>query len=324
MEKLTAFVAVSCAAVCAAGLFMLGRRALKCGPGATGWRRRFWLETAVVLAILSFATTGLTQDAPPKPDDGKPRAEQPLSPEMESKINDLVAKLGTDDITVRDNATAELIKVGLPARKAILAAAKSDDPEVRMRANRVLGQISITLLRESEHFKVLRARWQELTSAYIAQKETSPVPDGFEKAMEKISTDTGISAAFSIALAAVFKIRAEHIDRSFAGMTCYKMTMEGGEQSRAKIDIEDQFQLLEKMRASGKIDEKTFGKVKETIKGGLSSIYRDWESKKPVTDGLEPLEQDGLVNTMVELSGITPDGKIMPEPEKKPKDEPGK
>jgi hypothetical protein len=57
------------------------------------------------------------------------------------RVPDLIRKLGSDDYATREQASEELRKIGTPARAALQkAAAESDDPEVRRRAQDLLDE----------------------------------------------------------------------------------------------------------------------------------------------------------------------------------------
>lgn len=63
-----------------------------------------------------------------------------LSPVQDAdRIQDLIRKLGSEDYATREQATEDLKKIGPPARAALQqAAAESEDPEVRQRAQELL------------------------------------------------------------------------------------------------------------------------------------------------------------------------------------------
>lgn len=58
-----------------------------------------------------------------------------------SKIDQLIADLGSDSYAVRESAQKRIIEIGVPARKALHAVTRSDDPEVRLRTWVVLKAI---------------------------------------------------------------------------------------------------------------------------------------------------------------------------------------
>ena len=57
---------------------------------------------------------------------------------QEQRIAALIAALGSPEFAVREKATEDLLKIGLPAVPALKEAAKSDDPEVFERAEKIL------------------------------------------------------------------------------------------------------------------------------------------------------------------------------------------
>ena len=60
----------------------------------------------------------------------------------EAKIQDAIRGLGSEDFEVREKAAEDLRKVGTPALEALKKAAeKSDDPEVRVRARKLVQEI---------------------------------------------------------------------------------------------------------------------------------------------------------------------------------------
>jgi hypothetical protein len=71
---------------------------------------------------------------------GQPPATTPAAATTpdEATIKKLVTDLGDKTFAVRDSAGKRLIEIGLPSRPALLAAAKSDDPEVSLRARAAL------------------------------------------------------------------------------------------------------------------------------------------------------------------------------------------
>ncbi len=63
--------------------------------------------------------------------------------ETVKKIEELIRKLGDADFEVRENATAALIKIDSLAAPWVRKAFKSEDPEVRLRAKKILETITI-------------------------------------------------------------------------------------------------------------------------------------------------------------------------------------
>ncbi|MBI4615284.1 MAG: hypothetical protein HY720_16835 [Planctomycetes bacterium] len=56
----------------------------------------------------------------------------------ETRLSDLVQDLGSADWATRESASRELEEMGGAARSAVEEASRSDDPEVRWRAGRIL------------------------------------------------------------------------------------------------------------------------------------------------------------------------------------------
>jgi hypothetical protein len=67
------------------------------------------------------------------------------------KIDKLIKQMGSDDFTERDNASKALAAIGVPALEGLRKAAKSEDPEVRKRAEELLPKIE----RQAESIRVL-------------------------------------------------------------------------------------------------------------------------------------------------------------------------
>jgi len=61
----------------------------------------------------------------------------------EIEIADLVSKLGANSFEDRNEASDALLKIGKPARKALEIAVESNDPEIRMRARKILYDIKL-------------------------------------------------------------------------------------------------------------------------------------------------------------------------------------
>lgn len=81
----------------------------------------------------------------------------------EPDIPGLVAKLGADDWQVREEATSALIDAGDAALPALREAARSSDPEVRMRASTALDAIDSGLSSKGyERFGNVREAWRDL------------------------------------------------------------------------------------------------------------------------------------------------------------------
>jgi hypothetical protein len=99
------------------------------------------VQTTVVILILGVM--GLRAAEPAKPA-GTPTAEE---------IKQLVAQLGDDQYSVREEATQQLVAIGRPAVKAIREALKNGDPEVKHRARGVLDTIQSSVANLIEDLK---------------------------------------------------------------------------------------------------------------------------------------------------------------------------
>jgi len=95
--------------------------------------------TAVVLAA---GLLGLALGLSPAPEAS---AAPKVDPELAAKIKDLIKQLGADTFDARQKATEELKKIGAPAVPDLRKATKSDDPEVRHRAQAVLDTITLSI-----------------------------------------------------------------------------------------------------------------------------------------------------------------------------------
>ena len=72
----------------------------------------------------------------------KPAAETAAAPVDESAVEGLVRQLGDDSFARREEATSELIKIGVPARPALKRGVGKSDPEIRFRCQRILTTIA--------------------------------------------------------------------------------------------------------------------------------------------------------------------------------------
>lgn len=80
-------------------------------------------------AGLNLLLDRLFPETVPKPVDAVPE---------EAETRGLIEQLADDDYAVRENATTRLTAIGRPRRELLLAAAESDDAEVRLRIRRIL------------------------------------------------------------------------------------------------------------------------------------------------------------------------------------------
>ena len=59
----------------------------------------------------------------------------------EGRIDELIKKLGSEEFTAREQAQAELVKLGAPALEKLKAAMQSPDPEISLRSRQIVEQI---------------------------------------------------------------------------------------------------------------------------------------------------------------------------------------
>ncbi len=105
----------------------------------------------LLVASALAATVALAQSAAPEapapadsatsspaltPAEARPDNQQPV--ELEQLVTTMIEAMGSPQYHVREQATEALRKIGQPARKALEEAARGDDPEIRMRAERLL------------------------------------------------------------------------------------------------------------------------------------------------------------------------------------------
>lgn len=95
------------------------------------------------LALIALSTTTLTFAATTQPsinDEAPPAA---ITPDqvMAEEAKALIAKLGDDDFKTREAATADLRKLGRAALPHIKEATKSENPEIKARAEKLVAEL---------------------------------------------------------------------------------------------------------------------------------------------------------------------------------------
>src|SRR5262249_48820037 len=70
-----------------------------------------------------------------------------------AEIDRLIKQLGSDEFSERDAASKALDAIGEPAREALLKASRSDDAEVRQRAEHLLKALDVKVYRELRCFE---------------------------------------------------------------------------------------------------------------------------------------------------------------------------
>ena len=111
-------------------------------------RRASQIALCSMLMIVAFGKTGSCDEEPVKPAPAK---------ELPTNAVPLIQLLGADQFSVRENATEELIKIGLPARDALEQGRGNADREIRYRCERILLVIyEIDFRRRLEAFSASR------------------------------------------------------------------------------------------------------------------------------------------------------------------------
>lgn len=64
-----------------------------------------------------------------------------LHAQEKTRVDLLISRLGDPSFRVREDATRQLIALGIPARSAVLKASTSTNPEIRLRAQAILRQL---------------------------------------------------------------------------------------------------------------------------------------------------------------------------------------
>ncbi|NOY75008.1 MAG: hypothetical protein GXP32_04365 [Kiritimatiellaeota bacterium] len=103
----------------------------------------------------------------------------------DAEIADLVRRLGAKEYADRKKASAALLEIGRPALRAVEAAAKNSDPEIRLRAKAILNDIKLginphwpeDIRRGTRGFEKLdSAEKKELIERLLANSEKEAVP----------------------------------------------------------------------------------------------------------------------------------------------------
>lgn len=94
---------------------------------------------------LALATTSACHAAEPPAPEPPPVLATP-KPLSAAEIDALIKQLGDDDMATREGAEEALQKAGFDALPAVEAASKGDDPEVRLRAERVAGKLRVNVV----------------------------------------------------------------------------------------------------------------------------------------------------------------------------------
>jgi hypothetical protein len=119
-------------------------------------------------------------------------------------IAELIRQLGSDDFNVREEASRQLLKIGLPAREALLEAAKDRDLEIRRRCRELVPAIQ-------------EAHRQAKLAAFIADKDGKQKHDlpGWER-YRKVAGNDAASRQFFVTIQKADTSFLAEADRDFA------------------------------------------------------------------------------------------------------------
>jgi HEAT repeat protein len=144
-----------------------------------------------VVAIMAAAWPARGADKAPNPD------------VLAEEAKKLVGQLGDDAFGVREAAAKRLAEIGRPAVPALREGLKSDDPEIRLRARRILDAIKSSVANLIEDLKdkdpaVRKEAAQELETMGAAAKEAVPALVAAVKDKDEDTRDAVIMALLAI------------------------------------------------------------------------------------------------------------------------------
>ena len=100
------------------------------------------MKLGLLLSAITLLVPAATRASEPPAVPARRSAEPPDVP-LDAVVQCLVRDLGAERYDEREQATESLRHIGQPALAAVKAAAKSDDPEVRLRAQDILGDLEL-------------------------------------------------------------------------------------------------------------------------------------------------------------------------------------
>jgi hypothetical protein len=160
--------------------------------------KRFHRASLCVLFSLLSVVALLAADRPAG------SAEQaPDKQALADEATKLVGQLGDDSFTVREAATKRLAEIGRPAVAALREGLKSSDPEIRIRARRILDAIKSSVANLIEDLKdkdpaVRKEAAQELETMGAAAKEAVPALVDAVKDKDEDAREAAIVALLAI------------------------------------------------------------------------------------------------------------------------------
>lgn len=166
----------------------------KCGPLRVGCDMRMALRVLILAALACSARGGVSEEAVPTP---------PSVKQLEAWARDL----GANDFQKREEAQRNLAAAGQAAAPVLEKALKSDDPEVRTRAERLLAPLT----RDDRLLEAARslgdADWAKVSSAIDVLLARSDKKS--ENALSRVADGTDRAAGMArVLLGEVARIRA--------------------------------------------------------------------------------------------------------------------
>ncbi len=131
------------------------------------------MATALLVAVL-LAGAVQAQDSGARP--ASPPKASSSTGQTTARIKKLVEQLGDDSFSIREKAQEELLALGRPAVAALKQACKSDDAEVRHRAETILTAIETSLQYLLENIKDRDSRVRREAIEALERLETKAKP----------------------------------------------------------------------------------------------------------------------------------------------------
>jgi hypothetical protein len=222
---------------------------------------RFSIFLFVVFLLTFFGPVSFAQEAKKEQD----------SPDRQ-RIQQLIRDLASEDFRVREKATEELQKVGGPAVQFLKEALKSDDPEVRWRAESILKKME-TLQPQDATQPEQKPQTEELPEKPSPGTELPALPDdeGLFKRIERLVKE--MEEAQEEALREMPRL-TQQTTRALEELEEWLRE----QKISPEKDMEELLRRIDKMLSSAQDREKTAAQGKSVFR------YRVWKDGKLVTD----------------------------------------
>jgi hypothetical protein len=226
---------------------------------------RSFILCPVILLLAFLGSVSLAQEAKKDQD----------SPDKE-RIEQLVRDLASEDFRVREKATEELQKIGAGAVQFLKEALKSDDPEVRWRAEGILKKIenpqplperpAATQPEQKEQPEELREKPSPRTEIPVPPDEENPLKhiQRLLKELEEAQEET-------------LREMPDFSQQTVRSLEELKEWLKQQKLAPEK-EMEELLQRLERLRGFAREGEKTATQGKSVFR------YRVWKNGKLVTD----------------------------------------